>query len=368
MLEWLGIIVVDNVFSYILDQSAIGEHLHNRLTQRPEKEAFQLSLEKTFQYFETQYPQLAEQKIFRQSFQKRECARILSQLLLRDKHYDSTSLAYIWADALHEQQTEEYTRATHTFEPIAHAFLDYLDKDLRVQPALQGIHDSQAFERMATGVDNLVNHFVPNQLSDEDVTKQCKQYCEKLYDQWKMLDFRGIQHLRDADTPVSIPLIDVFVLPDVHEGIPEYETLERDEQQKGDKQRKEQQKIIKDDERVKVLRSIYRPTKIRPTLSPREDLRAVLAKHHHLVILGDPGSGKSTLLKYLMLALAKDITKFNKDFQQIMSETQVTSPLYISLSEYAQTWLSHELENRSLKNFLFKHLSSTYLDPYTQMI
>ena len=68
MLEWLGIIIVDNVFGYILDQSTVGEYLHERLSRQPEKEAFQYSLEKTFKYFETQYPHLAEQKLLDKVF------------------------------------------------------------------------------------------------------------------------------------------------------------------------------------------------------------------------------------------------------------------------------------------------------------
>jgi hypothetical protein len=66
------------------------------------------------------------------------------------------------------------------------------------------------------------------QLSDNDVYEQSKQYCKKLYDQWRMLDFKGIQHT-DVNRPVSIPLTEVFVLPDVLLGVPEYETLEREE-------------------------------------------------------------------------------------------------------------------------------------------
>ena len=221
---------------------------------------------------------------------------------------------------------------------------------------------------MATNIDSLVNQLVPIQLSDEDTTKQCQQYCEKLYDQSKMLDFRGIQHHRDANMPVSIPLIDVFILPDVHIGVPEYETLERDELQKENKQRKRRQEKDKINEREQSIELAHKSIRIGQTLSPREDLRTVLANHHYLVILGDPGSGKSTLLKYLMLILAKSTSRFGNGFQDIIQGTQVISPLYFSLSIYAEIWLSHDVEDRSLKTFLAKYLHSIYLGSYTQVL
>ena len=43
-------------------------------------------------------------------------------------------------------------------------------------------------------------------------------------------------------------------------------------------------------------------------------------------------------------------------------------PIYIPLASYAESWLSHEMEERSLKDFLLKHLRYTYLDTFKNTI
>ncbi len=87
-----------------------------------------------------------------------------------------------------------------------------------------------------------------------------------------------------------------------------------------------------------------------------------------MVVLGDPGSGKSTLLRYLMLTLAEPSNRFSSEFPQLASEAQVMSPLYIPLASYAETWLSHSVEERSLIDFLPGYLHYTYLDKYTNCL
>jgi hypothetical protein len=51
-------------------------------------------------------------------------------------------------------------------------------------------------------------------LSEEELASICRQYCSVLYERLKMLDFRGIMHV-DMNRSISIPLIEVFVFPEV---------------------------------------------------------------------------------------------------------------------------------------------------------
>ena len=107
----------------------------------------------------------------------------------------------------------------------------------------------------------------------------------------------------EINRPMSLPLTQVFVRPDVLVGVPEYETVERDEENKGEGSKgrsyerpweEEQEWITYQDQRLKKEKQI---------VLQREDLPAVLGKSRRLVILGDPGAGKSTLLRYLLLLL-----------------------------------------------------------------
>ena len=372
MLEWLIPIIVDNVFGYILDQSGFGEQIRSKFESKPIKVAFQRSLQKTFTHFEERYPQLAAEDLFRESFRDQVCTSILAQLLLRDGQHYPDALANDWANVLYKDDPKRHAVAIGKFQPIAVDFLNYLNSTLRTEDALQEIFDSQALERAASGiavltndVHSLVNHFVPPQFSENDLQDQCLQYCQKLHDQWKMLDFKGIQHA-DVNRPMSIPLTEVFVLPDVLVGVPENETLERDEAQKNNVLKKQRQKDSRLDEQKKSARGDRQPLREKQIVAQREDLRTVLAKHQRLIILGDPGSGKSTLLRYLMLTLVENSGRFRSEFPQFAPEVNSMIPLYIPLSSYAESWLSHDVEERSLKDFLPKQLRYMYLDSYTK--
>ena len=150
--------------------------------------------------------------------------------------------------------------------------------------------------------------------------------------------------------------------------MPEYETLERDEIQKKDEIEKENLEKNQEDEHTQAaLPRGRKPSEEKQHIVQREILSDVLAQQRRLVILGDPGSGKSTLLRYLMLTLAQCHISGSELFQ-LTTDLQNMIPLIIPLSSYAEAWLSHEIEERSLKDFLSKHLHYVYLDTFTKLL
>ncbi len=168
----------------------------------------------------------------------------------------------------------------------------------------------------------------------EEIASLRQQYRDTLYERWRMLDFKGIMHV-EMNRSMSIPLTEVFVIPDVLVGIPEYETLERDEKYDAEtKDIKEEftEKLLKTKEREELDR-IRRNKKT--IIFQREILQAVLAKSRRIVALGDPGAGKSTLLRYLMLLLVGKSEMFSTIFPQLAR--MITSvPFYITLASYAE--------------------------------
>src|SRR5260370_12997571 len=167
---------------------------------------------------------------------------------------------------------------------------------------------------------------------------------------------------------ISIPLLDVFVFPDVLFGVPDNETLERDDELKeSDRQkRKEHAHENRDRKEFFIKKASSRAAK--QSSVQREDLQTILSKHRRLVILGDPGSGKSTLLRYILLILGERGHHFRANFPQLASEVSDVSPLYIPLATFAEVWSTNTVGERSLKDFLPKYLRDNYLDCYTECI
>ena len=117
MLAWLAValpIIADNVLGYGLDQSGIGEKIREKFRRDPEKEAFQHALQNTFGLLEQRYSVLAQEDIFRASFEDKRCGRILSQLLLRWGTPNPNELAALWASVKYPQESEEYTKSLNT--------------------------------------------------------------------------------------------------------------------------------------------------------------------------------------------------------------------------------------------------------------
>jgi len=185
----------------------------------------------------------------------------------------------------------------------------------------------------------------PHALNDEEIATLRKQYYEALYKYWMMLDFKGIMRV-DMNRPISIPLTEVFIVPDVLFGVPAYETLERETEESR-------------------YGSHARKAKLTPQL--REPLPAVLAKYRRLVVLGDPGSGKSTLLHYLLLQLVQGSDTFAATFPQ-MADIAAIVPLYMRLAAFADVLLSNPPGTRSLEDFLPVYLRDNYLGAYVHFV
>jgi HEAT repeat protein len=182
-------------------------------------------------------------------------------------------------------------------------------------------------------------------LSDEEVAILRKRYHEALYKQWRMLDFKGIMRI-DMNRPISMPLTEVFILPDVLFGVPEYETLEREAEES-------------------LYASHARKAKLTP--QQREPLESVLLKYHQLVLLGDPGSGKTTLLYYLLLQLVQGSDTFAATFPK-MADIATIVPLYMRLAEFAEVLHLNAPGTRSLVDFLPIYLRDHYLEAYVNFI
>jgi predicted NACHT family NTPase len=178
-------------------------------------------------------------------------------------------------------------------------------------------------------------------------------YCQDLYNQWRMLDFRGIMHI-NMDSRINIPLQEIFVVPDVVHLVPEFETLEREETSRtpGIKPSSKHDYRQHDKNRSK---------------EGRESFLHVLATStsRSIVILGDPGAGKTTLLRYLLLQLT-DVKHQYPTKLQALSKLKNFLPLYIPLAAFASAYYTHGV--CTLEDFLPFLLQDYALDDYTELL
>ncbi len=225
-----------------------------------------------------------------------------------------------------------------------------------------GVRDrDKAFLDIAKGIRKAVEEL--NQARDAALASLRQQYCEAVYEQWKMLDFKGIMHV-EMNRRLSIPLTEVFVFPDVLVGVPQSETVEREEEPSGKGGSEKQTARRREDEREEMVSRDRQHRKEQRVTLQREALQTILAKTRRLVILGDPGAGKSTFLRYLMVQLVQGRDPFLADFPQLADEASAV-PLYIPLAPYAEVWHSSKPGERALKDFLPRHLQENYLPKFS---
>jgi hypothetical protein len=214
----------------------------------------------------------------------------------------------------------------------------------------------KAFLEIAKGIRKAVEELCFTK--EEDIATLRQQYCNVWHERWKMLDFRGIMHV-EMNRPMSIPLLEVFVCPDVLVGVPEYETLEREEEYKSDEGKEKKPDRYREDEQERFTYQERRLKREKRVVLQREELPGVQGKSRYLVILGDPGAGKSTFLRYILLRLSGDKDKFIQDFPQL-TDMSTMIPLYMPLASYAEVWHFNSPGERSLVDFLPKYLRENY--------
>jgi HEAT repeat protein len=200
-------------------------------------------------------------------------------------------------------------------------------------------------------------------LYNEKMKTLREAYCEALSAQWKMLDFRGIMHV-DMNNPISIPLKDVFILPDVlAEPLPsDCETLPREDNY----EYRIIQKILSNEIQQDNQQTLVRPTQNATTSGrwTRIDFLAALGQHKQLIVLGDPGAGKTTLLRYLLLQIISN----QKSVLKNIPDNTLFIPFYISLSSYTEICLHQQKNNIAFDEFIPLYLQEYYLERFTDFI
>ncbi len=229
-----------------------------------------------------------------------------------------------------------------------------------VKPVAHWGGPADAYTDIAKGLRRVVEDLQASRKAVAEEELQHRAKClEMLSKRYGQLDFKGIMHI-EMHRPLTIPLEEVFVFPDLLVGIPEYETLTREEDE-ASKEDADKKRLSDPREEFKRKESRTR-REIRKGVhgsQQRERLLLALAKSRQVIILGDPGSGKSTLLRYLILRLAQGKDVFLANLPQLADSAEAI-PLHIPLANYAEFWRSHA-EGRSLRAFIPHYFQENYL-------
>jgi HEAT repeat protein len=202
-------------------------------------------------------------------------------------------------------------------------------------------------------------------LDDQEMMTQRNAYYGALYARWGILDFRGITHV-NMYRPISIPLEDVFVLPDLLAGpLPVgYATLKRE-----DRSDRAVQTAVRRGKQQGATRDVTRAARDQQqatinNMPTRTNFQVALKEHKKLLILGDPGSGKTTLLRYLLLQVMRGE---NSALQALLGDIPFV-PCYVPLTAYAEICRYQQISALPLDNFLPLYLKEFYLDIFTDFL
>jgi len=212
-------IIADNVLGYALDQSGIGEKLHEKFKPDAAKIALQHALGVTFGHFKQRYSQLVDEPFMQISFEDRKSGAILGQLLLRNGKSNSDDLADLWATRRYPDDATLRANSLNTFKPIAKDFFDYLTNALKAEATLQEMFNNIAREQTASGVtsidkgvtsiDKNVAAILHKMDSNVDLTPIRHDYLHWLIELNMYLDVRGVPQ---TQRQVQVKLEEVYIM------------------------------------------------------------------------------------------------------------------------------------------------------------
>jgi len=139
--------ITEAVFSYLLEQAGLADHIRARLGRDAERLAFQVALARAYTAFARRYPQWAA-TLFDEPFLRGAAAPLLARCLMRDKPPQASELASAWADQL-AWRGETRAQGLAEVTPAAADFLQELTAELRARREFQALFDSQAAEKTA---------------------------------------------------------------------------------------------------------------------------------------------------------------------------------------------------------------------------
>jgi HEAT repeat protein len=343
--SWTLQIIVDNVFAHVLEHSGLTDRIRNQLGDEPVQKAFQDALGKALEHLVKEHPQW-ESDLFDASFLENEGAPILAQFLMRDGHPDPDMLAMCWADTLNIRHPEHRTILVRQLEPVAADFLDYLAHELKKEPELSELHNSRAFEQLASDL-----RAIRSKLGAEQATVGTRRdYLRWLIERNLYLDPRGtFQTQRQIQVRLDEVYISLRTQRDKTPGEVDRRLEEGEMAQLEWKMSKAHHSAEElEDQREHMLARLESHLLDAKNV-PGEviTLAEAVNRHESLVILGDPGSGKSTLLRYLALKHAQASYAGRSEVGTGLGTARF--PLLIRIADYAEHGIP---TGKSLSNYL----------------
>lgn len=375
--------IADAVFGYLVDKhgDTLEERVRGKAGRDAIKKAFKAAFGKAFAEFEYRHPQWVAEH-FNASFFEHEGAPVLAQFLMRDGHPDPSELAVCWADSLNMRQPERRSFYIHELEPVATDFLDIFARHLKAQKVLRELHDSRAFEQLASDVRAMRRRF-----EEAKATRGTRlDYLRWLIARNLYIDTRGtfqtqrqvqvkldevyISLRAQRETPPGEGDVDILLVIDaLDEGpIAQQQTFLTNLQNAGGFSRQTPITIAGMGgmgkslllRRMRELSGTSQSDRFDDLLAAGERLELAMAVHRHdrLIILGDPGSGKTTLLRYLALKHAQALYHGRSEASSELGSPRF--PLLIRIAEYAEenTWKKQSFSDFLVKSYVLHECPS----------